>query len=203
MYYQNHISVRFLTASSGAYCHRPEYMIVELAPSAASRLILGIVYRPPKVGYFYEFESAFSALVTNYKHAVIVGDFNSNLLTDNHDSIYLNNLFLRLGFSIVPYSATHTATSHTWLDVFSVDSLDKISTLGQIPVPFLSGHDLIFIEYTISTGEGRMSDFEYRDIARVNVDALCGDLAASDWNCFRACSPFSLASVASADAVHH
>lgn len=158
-----------LHESSDNYCNKSEFIIAEIAFAAMSKLLVGVVYRPPKTGHLDEFKTAFSNLVSNYKHTIIFGNFNTNLHSNSFDSNYLRNVFQHMDFSIMPYNATHhTFTSHTWLDVCAVDSLDKIITSRQTDVLSLSSHDLIYInliyrEYALEVASMERRSFEYRD----------------------------------------
>lgn len=50
------ISGKKLISSNEEYCNKPEYIIAEFSFAAASKLLAGVVYRPPKIGYLNEFE---------------------------------------------------------------------------------------------------------------------------------------------------
>ena len=53
--------------------------------------LLGIVYRPPNIGYLQEFQNQFLDLQINYKHSIIFGDFNADMFIDTYDNIQLKN----------------------------------------------------------------------------------------------------------------
>lgn len=185
------LSVRVLASSGGIYCNKPEYLIIDVVLASASRFLLGVVYRPPKAGGLCVFENAFTDLFAGYRHTAVIGDFNSNLLTDNFNARFLKNFFNRLGFSVVPYDATyHTANSHTWLDICAVDSMERVASFKQFPVPFLSGHDLVSIEYVIKVHSNKVRSFEYRDISSIDEDALRIDLEGADWGGFHSDNVF-------------
>ncbi|XP_066590786.1 uncharacterized protein [Prorops nasuta] len=84
----------------------------------------------------------------HYASKIIMGDLNSDLLTDLPDSVFLRRTLDLCSLHLVPLSATHhTSSSHTWIDVCIVDDDDKVLHVGQCSLPFLSAHDLIQIEY--------------------------------------------------------
>lgn len=79
-----------------------------------------------------------------YKHIVLGGDLNINLLSNNFDATYFRDSIYSLSLHIVPSGATHhTATCVSWLDVFVVDDMDKVNTLVRSESPFIAGHDFL------------------------------------------------------------
>lgn len=88
---------------------------------------------------------------------------------------------MRNGLFIVQFHASHhTSSSHTWLDVCAIDTMDKVLSSGQISIPFLSGHDLIYVVYAIRVESAKRRIFVYRDIKNIEVDAFNNDLLALD-----------------------
>lgn len=89
---------------------------------------------------------------------------------------------MRSGLSIIPYTATfHTVISYTWLDVYAVSKPDNILSSDQLPVPFLSGYDLIYVEFVYKMAVPERI-FEYRDFSSLDCDAVCNKLISADWN---------------------
>lgn len=188
-YYLKSIKARLVSASSESYCNKPEFILAEFSFADVSKLLVGVVYRPPRVGFLCDFENDFIRASSRYKHAIVLGDFNADLLADGFDASYLRDMFHRVGLSLVRYDATHhTATSHTWLDVCAVSAIDRVASSGQLAVPFLSGHDLIFIKYKIQvTSLASTRSFQYRDFSCVDP-ADCRELFASlDWESYHYC----------------
>lgn len=189
IYFRKHLSARVLSISENLD-DVPEFPIVEVDITNASKILIAVVYRPPKIGHLDQFEDSFSNLVINYKYAITFGDFNANLLSDNFDSVHLRNTMLRLGFSIILYGPTHhTATSQTWLDICAVNDADKVVLSGQLPVPFLSCHDLIFIDFEAESLSPSARTFDFRDFANIDSVALCESLISANWGNFGAAGP--------------
>ena len=55
-----------------------EHLFIEESFSG-TKLLLGVVYAPPGVSYFVDFESVIDNCLPSYPHAVIMGDFNTCL----------------------------------------------------------------------------------------------------------------------------
>ncbi|KAL6418149.1 hypothetical protein ACFW04_012308 [Cataglyphis niger] len=118
-YLTDHFRVFILCCSYGSVTDRPEFIMAEIIFHDRSKLLLAVVYQPPNSGY-----------LNNYRHSIILGDFNS--------SLYLVSFMF----------THHFRNSSTLLDLCIIDR-DKLKKFGQHGVAFLSAHDLIFIRYGI------------------------------------------------------
>lgn len=185
IYYHNFLKARVFRVSSDTYCHRPEILIAEFETPSAFKLLVGLVYRPSRLGFLDEFEGIFALFINNYKHAIILGDLNSNLLRDSFNARHLRSFLHDIAFSIVPLGTTyHVGTSQSWLDICAVNDMESILSHGQVGVPFLSGHDLIFIDFAIKTYFTDSRTMEFYDFRNVDTERLREQLATTDWSAF-------------------
>lgn len=192
LFVKDKISYRFLSGSDVAE-RVPEYMLVEIWLEGSSKILLSVLYRPPNIGSLHYFEEDFISFWPDYQDVIVLGDMNANLNTDdnNEDHIQgaryyrgrLRNFFQTLGMNIIAFQPTyHQQHVNSWLDVIAVDNLERVIRSGQSTMPFLSGHDLLLIEYayggkTTTTGTswyGRRWD-------RVDQDILEYGLNHADW----------------------
>ncbi|XP_071650007.1 uncharacterized protein [Temnothorax longispinosus] len=98
----------------------------------------------------------------NYKNIIIAGDLNCNLLTSSYESNHLRDVASQLSLHIVESNSTfHTVSSDSWLDVFIVDSLDKVLSFHKSSAPFINGHDMIELTYALG-----VSSFKSRTLVR-------------------------------------
>lgn len=95
------INVVILEHSEVGNARRPEFMIAELAAESVSKVLLAMVYRPPHTGYLSEFENKYQELQTTYLHSIIVGDFNTDMLTDSFDRTHLCSFISASGLHLV------------------------------------------------------------------------------------------------------
>ncbi|XP_011858771.1 PREDICTED: uncharacterized protein LOC105556295, partial [Vollenhovia emeryi] len=171
-----------LSSSEGSVAGRPEYIIAEIDPSDSAKLLIAVVYRPPKAGHIAEFFQRFSDYQTNYRHSIIFGDFNADLNQNTFDSQQIQNSVNTLGMYLVPYKSTHHLRhSSTLLDLSIIDDRDKLMDYGQQDVAFLSAHDLIHIKYRIKIQRTCGRRIMYRDWSRLDKDALISDICGIDW----------------------
>ena len=92
IFVRSNLSVTRLATSPPAYCSRPEYLIVSVSDGNSAKLLLCVVYRPPKIGFISDLENDLIRFLPSFKNVVIMGDFNSDMCIDSYDSRYLKNL---------------------------------------------------------------------------------------------------------------
>lgn len=169
--------------SDERFCSKPEFIIAEISINNSSKLLLAVVYRPPNLGYLHEFENLFLDLQTRYKHSIILGDFNSDMLTTSYDSRRLNSFISSSGLYLVPHLPTHhLRDSDTWLDLCIIDDHSKLIDFGQQAVKFLSAHDLIFIKYRIKIQRCSSRQIVCRDYREFNELEFLSELRCHDWS---------------------
>ncbi|XP_046743346.1 uncharacterized protein LOC124409641 [Diprion similis] len=119
VFVRKELNARLLSSSIGAGdAILPEYLIAEVWGPSQHKILIAIVYRPPKAGYMCTFEDDYIARMVNYKFACVLGDFNADLLVNNDKAVRLRDFFVRTGMSIVPLQPTnHTVDANTWNDV--------------------------------------------------------------------------------------
>ncbi|XP_046748859.1 uncharacterized protein LOC124412786 [Diprion similis] len=146
VFVRKELNARLLSSSIGAVdAILPEYLIAEVWGPSQHKILIAIVYRPPKAGYMCTFEDDYIARMVNYKFACVLGDFNADLLFNNDKAVRLRDFFVKTGISIVPLRpTTHTVDANTWIDVCAVSHFAALESWGQSGQPFLSSHDLIY-----------------------------------------------------------
>lgn len=84
-YLSNSLNAKTLKSSAASDFRKPEFIISEISFKNTAKLLLA-VYRPPNSGYLHEFQHFFLDLQINYKHTIIVGDFNIDMASNTYDS---------------------------------------------------------------------------------------------------------------------
>jgi hypothetical protein len=163
--------------------NKPEYLIVEITV-LRSKALLAVCYRPPHIGFMDEFEDALTQCMANYRHIIVMGDFNTDLLgPTTSDKTQLTTIFRSCNLTLLSLGATHhTATSHTLLDLIAVSDPKLVRTHGQIPAPGLSGHDLIYCIYNIKSPKIKPKIIKYHDYKNVDSTALFQETVNIPWH---------------------
>ncbi|XP_054272868.1 oocyte zinc finger protein XlCOF6-like [Macrosteles quadrilineatus] len=151
VYVKDGLNARLLYASPGEYSAKPEFMFLEICLSGSDALLMGACYRPPGVGHLADFEDILLRLMPGYGRILIMGDFNCDLLKpERYDCRQLKNMFDSCNFTILPLDPTHhTAEAETLLDLIIVNDPETSVHHGQLPVPAISRHDLIYCALSI------------------------------------------------------
>ena len=188
MFVHNSLKTRILDCSPSSDHPHVEYLLVEIL-SNISPILYAVVYRPPLVPFDPSFESTLFNFVPLYPRIIISGDLNTNFLSNSNDKSYLENLFFSLHLFIVPFSSTHhTTRSDTWLDYYIIDSAQNLLSASQLPVSFLSSHDLIQITYNIRTPPIHPRTITFRQLDTLTREKILPDLVTLDLNGIYHCS---------------
>ncbi|KMQ90665.1 rna-directed dna polymerase from mobile element jockey-like protein, partial [Lasius niger] len=184
-YVHTSINARLLATSECQYQRRPEYLFLEISIPNLTKVLIAVVYRPPKAGYLKDFENKCLELFSHFKNLIIMGDFNSNMLADDFNALQIHEFVESSDFHLVPFQATHhTSTSSTFLDLCIIDGKEKLREYGQCPVPFLSAHDLIFICLHLRITRSSGTTTKARDFRNLDAEAFLDDLSSQDWSNF-------------------
>ncbi|KYN30724.1 hypothetical protein ALC56_14968 [Trachymyrmex septentrionalis] len=117
-------------------------------------LFIALIY---VIIYTGEFQNLFLNLQTNYRHAIILGDFNANMLN-------LRN-------------------SSTLLDLCIIDdSIKLVSLASQHDMAFLSAHDLISIRYKIKIQRRSDRLVMCRNFKYFNEEIFLSEVQSLDWS---------------------
>lgn len=182
-YVKSHLPTIVIHSSDNSRLGRPEYMFLDTSING-THVLVAVCYRAPNLGFMVEFEHALVELMASYRHVIVMGDFNSDLLgPDTHDKTFLTSMFHSCHLTILPLLATHhTATADTWLDVMAVADSDHVVYHDQHPAPGLSKHDLIFCAYGMLTPKSNAKFISFRNYKDINQNDLLQDAYMIPWN---------------------
>ncbi|XP_039297798.1 uncharacterized protein LOC120354532 [Nilaparvata lugens] len=129
VYVRSSLSPKHVLSSPQPYSNSPEFIFIEIT-ACEDKILVGIVYRPPKAGRLSLLEHSLLQIMHSYQHIVLLGDFNSNLLRDSFERRQLVTLFDSINFHIVNNvdPTYHLPNSHTLLDLAVVSDKDYVSS---------------------------------------------------------------------------
>lgn len=81
VYIREGIKFNIVYSSPSEYSAKPEFLLIEISLCGADVLLLGVCYRPPRTGHLLDFENALLNFMFRYSHVLIMGDFNTDLLS--------------------------------------------------------------------------------------------------------------------------
>lgn len=147
MYLRSDIEYKILSYST-KYCVS-EYLFVEITLQIA-KIILGVIYCPPRVDYFSELEQILKPFRTNL-NIIIMGDFNTNFNRNSGECYELSFIIDSIGLCCLELDSTHRRPNcaETWIDHIFISNLKLVSSYGQMRAPGFSYHDLLYLSYLI------------------------------------------------------
>jgi hypothetical protein len=183
IYIRSSLSPRHILSSPQPYSNSPEFIFVE-ASTGNDKILIGIVYRPPKAGRFSILENSLLQIMHHYHHIVLLGDFNCDLLKENFEKrqfiTFVESLNLHVVNEVNP--TYHLPNSHTLLDLAVVSDKEYVSSHGQIPIPCFSMHDMIFIIYNLAYDSPTETNFTYRSFKQFNISSCLEDAVNLPWH---------------------
>ncbi|KAJ2939918.1 hypothetical protein O0L34_g6624 [Tuta absoluta] len=160
-----------------------EHLFVEVTLHH-TKVLLGVFYSPNMhINYFNSLEATLSNLRPQYKHIVLMGDFNTCLLKSDHRSKRLISLTDSLDLNILPMAATHFPHNGppSLLDLIITTSTELVATHGQMNAAAFSAHDLIYASFKIRPPKRRHKTILIRNYGKIDREAFMSDLAEADW----------------------
>ncbi|KAI5707306.1 hypothetical protein M8J75_016584 [Diaphorina citri] len=163
-----------------------EYIFLEIRINN-SKLLLGVVYRPPRrsfVEFLTEYENILADFVPVYSNILIQGDFNCNLLNDTSESSSFHSLIDTLCLEVLPTGATfHLPSGYSsLLDLSMTSSSNKIKLHGSLSIPGFTNHDLLYVVYDLRCSKSRNLLITYRDYKHLNLEELLRTLSEVNWD---------------------
>jgi hypothetical protein len=176
-------SYKVLAQSTGIFNNKPEYLIVEIIFKNV-KLLCAVIYRRPGAEFLNDFFCNFYTFAAQYDDCFVCGDLNIDLNNESKSKKLLISSFEDCSMTPLPIMNTHvTQTSQTTLDVMFVsdNNIDE-TTCGQLDLPELSNHDLIYALLPICTNLDKNDVITHRDYKNINVELLIEDAINTPWH---------------------
>ncbi|XP_059046034.1 uncharacterized protein LOC131841730 [Achroia grisella] len=183
IYLRSHIPYKVIASSASEYRGTAEFLFIEVG-FKGSRVAIVVVYCPPQLNYFTDFDAVLDQLSTSFNEIIIMGDFNTNLMNDSIHTRKLKNILNSADLSILPLKPTHhnIDTEDSWLDIICTSSTDYVIDHDQLPAPAFSRHDLLLLSYKVKPQKPKPIIASVRNFNRIDVNSLHRDAALIDWN---------------------
>lgn len=164
---------------------KPDYIILEVSASGFV-VLLACVYRPPKAGYFNEFEAELGELITEYKYTIVAGDVNAHFGSDRPCDVADGKAVVRTldlcNLSLIPYGVTFRLPNcESWLDMIASNCNDKLVYHNKVPACGFSAHYLLLAVFSFKVPFFQPRRIAYRNFRKVDVNALQDDALNAPW----------------------
>ena len=178
------ILMRYKTTQKGKPL-KPEFIFCAVWSKQIPPLLVVVIYRLPDVLLRDpELANALRATCPEYSQKIVMGDLNSNSLSDSSDTRYLRDFFSELSLKVINHGPTHFRFNgrSSWIDLICVDDSDVI--LGsEIEIPTShSLHDKIEVTLDKLVPSHTLEQFTYRNIKGITAEQLIEHLNGCDWS---------------------
>ena len=161
----------------------PEYIVGFIQGGKLDPIFVRVAYKPPDV----DIEASPSFLKdlrkhsSEYRHKIIMGDFNANLLSTQNDVKFLLHMACELALKIVNHGPTNFSKQPgTWIDAILIENNETILMTENQPDPFHNQHNLIEVTLNLSPPASPCESFTYQGFTKVDVDDLNSALSGCD-----------------------
>lgn len=163
--------------------HTIEFIFVEIIINS-EKILVGLIYNHPLLDCSELIFDKVTAYGTRYDNILLLGDFNTNVLCKNAKTERFCDVLASLSLSVAGHEPTffHSSGS-SQLDLIITNDSSKILRFGQIDVPNMSQHDMIFayLDFDINIVT---KDFFFRDYKRIDPDLILTEFHKLDWDLF-------------------
>lgn len=183
IYLRSHIPYTIVSRSPSEYSGKAEHFFLEVRLNF-SRILLGVYYSlSMTVNYFESFEKLLEDYTPNFDNTIVMGDFNTCLLKNDHRSKSLYSITTAQNLHILPLDATHHPPNSdpTLLDLIIVSSPELVLQHGQLTADCFSYHDLLYLSFKVRTPKPKKRTILQRNFKRMDLQRLCEDANAIDW----------------------
>lgn len=163
--------------------HTIEFMFIEVYIQN-KRLLVGLFYNHPELDCSDILLEKLTDFGSQYDEILVLGDFNTNISKKNAKSDRLLETLNVLGLVNVGCEPTFFyAQGASQLDLVMTNNIDRILRFGQVSVPNISHHDLMFMSVDLTTVQ-KEQNFYYRDYKNVNPSRVVDEFNRLDWLSF-------------------
>uniref|UniRef100_A0A0A9YIX2 RNA-directed DNA polymerase from mobile element jockey n=1 Tax=Lygus hesperus TaxID=30085 RepID=A0A0A9YIX2_LYGHE len=178
----NRLKFKEIARSQAVYSKSPEFIFLDVECSN-NHVVVGVIYRPPKIGKIHEVFGLVGNILANHGNLVLLGDFNSDMLSNSSYKKQMDSLIADHDLYLVPMNPTHcTPTSSTLIDLILVNNMNFITTHGQQAVPAISNHDLIFCALNLKLPKQHENLKVVRDKRKFDEKIFIKAASELDWD---------------------
>jgi len=182
VYVKQNIKAKVLSASNSQYCHKPEYIILEVTLNSTS-ILLACIYRPPKIGYLDGFLEDLYNYITNYEYVIITGDINARFGSGSGETNNIVSMLNACNVECIPFGETfHTATCDSALDIIATNCTEIVLDYKKVPDAGFSSHDLLFACFDICTPRCVPKVVYYRNYKKIDEVKFKNDVKQVQWH---------------------
>lgn len=160
-----------------------EYIFIELSTSN-DKILVGLIYNHPDLDCSEIINDKLTSLGTSYNNLLLIGDFNTNLMIRTPKTERFHDMLASLClFSVGQEPTFFYSTGSSQLDLLITDKPESVLRFGQVSVPNISHHDLIFASMNYDIQLTNEETF-YRDYRAIDPNAVIRQFNDLNWSNF-------------------
>ena len=163
---------------------QPELLFIELEINR-NKVAVGVIYKSPAASYgvYAEIQEIIAFITTKYKHVIIMGDFNIDLLKNDRPSNFFRNTILK-PFSlhqVINEPTRITENTATSIDHIFVTESENVKHSGVADFPGISDHCMIYMAYSLKRPKFKPVKIVRRDFKHFNENDYIADMEIAPW----------------------
>ena len=138
------------------HINETEFIIFEVFPNnqPSDHILMATVYCHPSGFYPTDFFMCLQEISHAYKHIIITGDFDADLISPDSHTIPIQKLINESALFQLDLGITHTPSNPMFspsIDTFIVDSASKVFDKFTSSSPLTGGYHALYLSYSTST----------------------------------------------------
>ena len=163
----------------------PEMLWIEVIVGG-KKIALGCLYRAPKIPYgvFANLYQPLLSIYTKYDHTILVGDFNSNMLTPEayETKMLLDSVIEPFSLKQLIQEPTRiTHSSRTLIDLIFVTKPQNALFSGVCDAPGISDHCFTYVAYSLKKEKFKPYNVTKRDFKNIDQESFKHDIEFAPW----------------------
>ena len=180
IYYKSNLSAKIIAKSKSNAI--TEFLFVEFT-NDVGKLAFGVVYNPPNKTLFDSLEKSLQTNIARYQDAIVVGDFNTNLIAQNSASKKCLEIFSKNGLTCASKIATNFTNpmNPSSIDLVFVKINEKLLRLTQFDPGSFTTHDFLIGTYEFKAKPMKLCK-TFRDFNNVCAEKLIATALPLNWD---------------------
>lgn len=182
IYLKSHLKYRCVYKSPATSL--VEYMFLEIENSLKEKMMIAIVYSPPRCDCISKLRRILTETLYKYTNFFIIGDFNYDFLSSSNRVSKFKEFFSEnCLYNISNEPTNFQSNSATQIDLLFVRDPNKLLMFSQISLPGITTHDMLYGSYNFHISNEVNCEFKYvRNFANINEINLLNHALSLDWD---------------------
>ena len=164
----------------------PEMVFAEVDINR-NKVAIGVIYKTPAENYrlYADIQEILAFITTKYKHVILMGDYNVDLLKRDTPAEFFRNVVLE-PFSLhdiikEPTRYSKNTDTATCIDNILVTEPESVKMHGATDLPGISDHCLVYMAYNLKRPKFKQITVSRRDYRNFKKEDFIADMEIAPW----------------------